>query len=129
MDKEKAALSRVRIKASTLENSLMKRIAACLNALTEEERTKFVISPTPSMNSTYNEEPSMSSTPLNASTVVRRTGQPSNTSVNSLWSLDSDRLVSPLDAVQEELNNSIASLPNRRSRNALKNPYTIMEDS
>ena len=108
-----AALSRIKVKASMLENSLVKRIAVCLNALPEEERMKFTSSLTPSMNCTCNDDPSYSSTPRNASTKVRRTGQESNISLNSLCSLNLERQALLLDEVQEELDNSIASVPNR----------------
>ena len=95
MAEGKAALSRVRVKLATLENSLKKRIVECLNALPEEERLKFTVSPSPSMNSTFDESPSLMSTPTKASTVVRKlsrgTSSSSETSVNSVWSGDSER--------------------------------------
>ena len=127
-ERAKAALSQIKVKAWRLETSLTRRIAICLNVLTEEERMKIMISPTPSMNATYNEEPSHRSSIMNASTIVRRTGQELDNSINSLSSLDSERQPMLLDAVQTELLNSIASVPNRRSANALTNPYGIMED-
>ena len=127
-EKARAAFSRIKRQAWRLETSLMRRIAKCLNTLTEEERAKFIISHSPSMNSTYNEEPSYRSSPTNASTIVRRTGQESDTSMNSPSSLNSERQATLLDAVQEEILNFIASVPNRRSAKAVNNPYVIMED-
>ena len=107
---------------------MVKRIAVCLNVLAEEKTVKFTVSPTPLINSTHNEEPFDSSTPRSHSNAVRRTGQESDTSINSLSSLNLERHAMPLDTIKKELENYIAALPNHQSANAVSNPYRIMED-
>ena len=109
MDESQKALSRAKTRLATLELTLKKRINTLVNILPLDVRADIIISPSPSMNSTYGLEPSLMSTPLSASTVIRKSAD-----------LKSDTRYSVLDESTESRSSqgsvSCTSLADRRSR-------------
>ena len=75
MEEKRAAPSRVKVRLASIENTLKRKLALCINVLPNEDPMKFLVSPSPSMNSTFDEAPSFQSTPLTASTVGRNLGR------------------------------------------------------
>ena len=114
---EKADLSRIKVRLATLENALKRKISKCLCCLPDEDRHKYNISPSLSMNSTYDP---ISSTPKSASGVVRGAGR-SVSSISALSDAEGRDIV-------YEINQSIASQPNRRAEASMINPYIIWAD-
>ena len=58
MEEKRAAPSRVKVRLASIENTLEKKLAMCINVLPVEDCMKFLVSPSPSMNSTFDEDPS-----------------------------------------------------------------------
>ena len=114
MDETQKALSRIKTRLATLEMTLKKRVHNLLNVLPPDEHGQHPVSPSPSMNSTFGEQPSLMSTPANASTVIRRAAQKSSTNFSMLS--------------ESSESGSRTSLLERRSRDARHKPFFIMED-
>ena len=112
MDEAQKNLSRIKTRLATLEMTLKKRIHNLLNVLPLDDQGQHPVSPSPSMNSTFGEQPSFMSTPANASTVIRRAMR-SSTNYSTL---------------SEPSEGSSLSLAARRSRDAMQKPFFIMDD-
>ena len=124
--KMKAALIRLKVKLQTTENHLKKKVATCVSNLPDEQQD-YEISPSASMQSSYNEEPSLTSTPAKASSVIRRAGKvTSDASVKTVWSQDSTHhQVSAMDETTSSVSTTMSS---RRSDSAKGKPFLIMDD-
>ena len=107
MDEAEKAATRMHARVYRLELTLQNRIKACKALLPESEVDSICVTPSRSMNSTYEDDVNASSTPLKSSTVIRRSGSSTSASI-----LDDDK----------------GAASNRRNLDSRSRPFVIMQE-